>query len=79
MYNSLFLGVVIQLYSSFFAEMFRVSMYFSLYSILLVPLCLKSEKNGNIRIILLVGIYVVLFIYIIISGGLGITYQTFWN
>lgn len=77
LYNSLFLGVIFQLYSSFFAEMFRVSMYFSLYSILLVPLCLKTEKNEKVRFILNISIYVVLFIYIMISGGLGVNYQTF--
>lgn len=79
LYNSLFLGVIFQLYASFFAEMFRISMYFSLYSILLVPLSLKNESNPNYRKLLAIGICFILVFYIIYSGGLGVNYQTFWN
>ncbi len=79
LYNALFLGTIIQLYSSFVAEMFRVSMYFSLYAILLVPLALYSEKNGKLRNVFTMIICLIILLYILISGGLGVQYQTIWG
>lgn len=79
LYNAMFLSVIFQLYASFVAELFRISMYFSIYSIILVPLALKNEKcDGRRRVIGLLMISI-LIIYIFISGGLGVAYRTIWS
>lgn len=77
LYNSLFLGLIFQLFASLVAEMFRISMYFSVYSLVLVPKALYNEKDKEqLRYLSFLIIFVLLF-YIVISGG--VEYQFYWN
>lgn len=77
LYNLSFMGMVLQLYSSVIAEFFRVSMYFSIFDIILVPLVLEHEKERRNRSLLLFLVTSVLILYIFIQGE--IKYDVFWR
>ena len=77
LYNLAFMGVIFQLYSSFIAEMFRISMYFSIFNIILVPLATMEEDNPKTRKMMT---FVVLLILLLNTFKNGITpYMFFWQ
>jgi hypothetical protein len=77
LYNCAFLGLSFQLFSLVIAEMFRVSMYFSIFNIVLIPLSIIAEPNEKWRKVEMILITVVLLAYIFV-GGLP-NYSFFWN
>lgn len=77
LYNLAFVGLMFQLYASFIAEMFRISMYFSVFNIVLVPLATMEEENKNIRMLITFGLILILLLYTFKDG---ITpYRFFWQ
>ena len=77
LYNLAFVGLMFQLYASFIAEMFRISMYFSVFNIVLVPLTTMEEENKNIRMLITFGLILILLLY---TFKEGITpYRFFWQ
>lgn len=77
LYNLAFLGLVFQLYASFIAEMFRISMYFSIFNIILVPLSIWGEDNKKSQTILK---FIILFVFLLYTFKDGITeYTFFWQ
>ncbi len=76
-YNLSFIGVILQLFSSMIAEFFRVSMYFSFFNVLLIPLAIKSEPKKKTRIMLYVFICGVLLLYAFRNGIPN--YRFFWR
>lgn len=68
LYNVLFLGLFFQIFAVVIAEFFRISMYFSIFSIVLVPMAIQSENRKMTRIGLYTVISTALLIYIIISN-----------
>ncbi len=77
LYNLAFIGVIFQVFSSMIAEFFRVSMYFSFFNILLIPLAIQSEPNKKTRQVLslVIGIVLLLFAF---RNGIP-TYEFFWG
>ena len=77
LYNLSFVGILFQLFSSMIAEMFRVSMYFSFFNVLLIPLAINCEPNKNIRqmVALIIGLVFVIYMF---RGGIP-TYDFFWD
>ena len=76
LYNLAFLGLLFQLYASMIAEMFRVSMYFSFFNVLLLPEALSVENDKKMKDITKVILFVLFFIYMF-RGGIP-SYQFFW-
>lgn len=68
LYDLLALGIVFQIFSTIVAEFFRISMYFSIFSIILIPLAIKSEKNPILKIAIYFYIFIFLVLYIVWSG-----------
>lgn len=67
MYNLLVIGLIFQLLSTDIAVLFRLSLYFSIFSIILIPNVINTIKDKNLRIL-------VTFLIIIIS-----CFYTFWT
>lgn len=65
LYNLLFVGVIFQSFAAVIAEFFRISMYFSIFGIILLPKAINIEKNKKLRICLYYAIIVLLIIYIL--------------
>jgi hypothetical protein len=77
LYNMSFIGLVFQLFSSFIAEFFRVSMYFSIFNCILVPNALCSENDLKSHKVTQLVIIVVLLLYMF-QGGKDY-YMFFWE
>ncbi len=77
LYNLSFIGLMFQLYSSFIAEMFRISMYFSVFNVLLIPNVSVCEKRHSVR----TGVQLLLFLALLINlfkNGASY-YKFFWE
>lgn len=77
LYNLAFIGLLFQLFSSMIAEVFRISMYFSFFNVLLIPMAITTEKSGKMRALetLLIG---VMFIAYMLLSGIP-EYAFFWS
>lgn len=75
--NLSFIGLCFQIYATMIAEVFRVSMYFSIANIVLIPIAISLEKNVQIRQIVLFTVFIILFMYIFRDGIP--TYSFFWK
>ncbi|WP_288222086.1 EpsG family protein [uncultured Clostridium sp.] len=78
LYNLLFLGIVFQAFSAVIAEFFRISMYFSIFSIVLIPKAINSEKDRKIKMIIYMGIFVILVIYMLKAGSFD-DFKFYWQ
>lgn len=76
LYNLAFLGLIFQLFSSMIAEIFRVSMYFSIFNIALIPLAISAEGDKKMRSLEMYSILGVLIFYILLTGIPR--YEVFW-
>lgn len=76
LYNLVFIGLLLQLYSSMIAEFFRLSYYFSFANFLLVPLAISSESDDKIKDVLKLVIGLLFVVYIFWSGIPK--YEFFW-
>ena len=76
LFNLCFIGLMFQLFSSMVAEAFRVSMYFSFFNILLIPLCINAEKDYQIKAYETVFIPIIFILYLVTKGLPE--YQFFW-
>ena len=77
LYNLSFIGWVFQLFSSFIAEFFRVSMLFSIFNIILIANAASMEKDHRSKSILQIVVVIIFVLYMIKDGG--INYQFFWQ
>lgn len=76
LYNLLFIGLVSQIFAPMVAEFFRISMYFSVFSIILVPLVLSTENNKKVKLLEEVAIILVSVAYMLMTGIPA--YSFFW-
>lgn len=67
LFKLLFLGVIFQAFSVVVAEFFRISMYFNIFSLIVVPI-VTSRCMGRSGIVAGLAIYIVLFLYLFKSG-----------
>jgi len=58
------IALVFQSMSTILAEMFRISMYFSVFYIILFPRAIKTVRNKTIRVIVETGFCVVFLVYL---------------
>lgn len=77
LYNCAFLGLSFQLLSIVIAEMFRISMYFSIFNIVLIPLSIMAEPDQKWCKVEMILITVVLLAYLFVSGIPQ--YSFFWQ
>lgn len=77
LYNAMYVGWVFQLFSSFIGEFFRVSMYFSIFNIILVANASCCERDKKSRKILQMVVILVFVAYMLKDGG--IDYKFFWQ
>ncbi len=68
LYNLSFLGLLFQLFASMVAEIFRISMYFSFFNILLIPMAISVEKNKKVKSLETVGICMLFIAYMLLTG-----------
>jgi len=78
LYNLLFLGLVFQAFSTIIAEFFRISMYFSIFSIILIPKAINVEKDKKLRVIVYFAVFVALVAYIFWSRSFS-GFKFFWQ
>lgn len=62
-----------------FAEMFRISMYFSIFSVILAPGALETQRMENKRLIEFFLLVILLMYFAMASGGSFNRYRFFWN
>ncbi len=67
-FNLMFIGLIFQAFSSVIAEFFRISIYFSIFSILLIPNAIFAEKDKKLKIILYFAVLAALIGYIFWSS-----------
>ncbi|NQU80861.1 MAG: EpsG family protein [Bacteroidetes bacterium] len=78
LYNLLFIGLIFQSFAIVVAETFRISMYFSIFSIILIPKTLAVKKDKIITLILYLVVSSALIAYILWSGLL-FGFKFFWQ
>lgn len=76
LYNLAFVGMILQLFSSMVAEIFRLSMYFSVYNIVLLPMALTTLKPRGKKLVYFAA--VVIFLLYKFKDGMP-TYLFFWQ
>ncbi len=69
LYNLIFLGVIFQAFSTVIAEFFRISMFFSIYSIVLIPIAINTIKDNNIKVIVYLLVITALIAYTLWNGN----------
>lgn len=69
LYNLLFLGLIFQSFSVVIAEAFRISMYFNIFSIILIPKAISKERSSEIKIIIYLIVFVMLITYALWLGS----------
>ncbi|NKD46799.1 EpsG family protein [Mammaliicoccus sciuri] len=67
-YNLMFIGLIFQLFATNIAVIFRISLYFSIFSIILLPNVISGIKDVNVKILVNTLVIVVLLMYLFISG-----------
>lgn len=78
LYNLLFFGLVFQAFSAVIAEFFRVSMYFSIFSIVLIPKAILSVKDKNMKMIIYLSVLLALVAYIFWTGSFN-GFKFYWQ
>lgn len=77
LYNLAFIGLLFQLFSPMIAEVFRISMYFSFFNILLIPMAITVEKDKKIKAVEALGIGILFIAYMFLTGIPE--YAFFWS
>lgn len=77
LYNLVFIGLMFQIFSSMVAEFFRISMYFSVFSIILIPLAISAESNKKLRALENIVIPLIFIVYMF-KDGIS-EYAFFWQ
>lgn len=68
LYNLVFIGLMFQIFSSMLAEFFRISIYFSMFSIILIPLAISTESNKKLRALENIVIPLIFIVYMFKDG-----------
>ena len=81
-YNLMFLGILFQMFTPIIGEFFRLSLYFNIFNIILIPNVLMSKKNQNeIRALEYLSILSILLLYFTFGsqGSIISEYKFFWQ
>lgn len=82
LYSMTYLGVIAQMFAFAVASAFRVSMYFSIFSIILYPNALDQENDSRLRRLLKLGSVFALisyFAYVNRYGSSTVPYVFYWS
>lgn len=82
LYTMLYLGVLSQVYASSIASLFRISLYFSGFCIILFPYCICLEENeGRKRYIHIISLFIFLayFFFKLLKDNSISPYLFFWQ
>lgn len=82
LYNTMFIGLCIQAFAVNFAEMFRLSMYFSIFNIALIPNAMDSIKDNRMKKLVEILVVLVFLSYYFLfnwNDELIIPYKFFWQ
>lgn len=77
LYNMVFIGLLFRLFSSMIAEVFRISMYFSIFNIILITMAISVEKDKKTRAIEAFGVGFLFIAYMLLTGIPE--YAFFWS
>lgn len=78
LYNLLFLGLVFQSFSTIVAEFFRVSYYFSIFNIILIPKAIDVIDHKGLKMYVYLVILSIFIIYFLRSGSFQ-EFAFFWE
>ncbi len=78
LFTMVFLGVMFQAYASEIAHLFRLSLYFKPFGMILLPNALNKEENPKIRTLLRLGVIIVFVAYLLYQQSNG-TYKFYWQ
>lgn len=78
LYNLIFLGVVFQSFSSVIAEFFRISMYFSIFGIVLIPKAINAEKDRKFKVVVYILVFSALTAYMFKTNSFN-EFKFFWQ
>jgi len=81
-YSMMFVGMCVQMFVPLQPNIFRVSMYYNIASIILIPLIISAQKEAIIRIFVYVLFFVLMGIqyYVFTFNAAGINpYRFFWQ
>lgn len=82
LYNLMFIGLCIQSFAINFAEMFRLSMYFSVFNVALIPNAISSSENPKVRNFvegMTALIFLVYYFAFTANDSTIIPYEFFWQ
>ncbi|OQB14352.1 MAG: Transmembrane protein EpsG [Firmicutes bacterium ADurb.Bin193] len=82
LFNMVFLGLVFQAFTPIVSQFFRVSMYFSIANIALVPNAIVSGKNNNLKTIIYSTVMILLVAYYLffsMDSPFFYPYRFFWS
>nr|WP_238942613.1 EpsG family protein [Planococcus beigongshangi] len=77
-FNLIFIGLIFQSFTIVVAEFFRVSLYFSIFNIILITKAIMLENDKKARVLIYFLILFALVVYIFWSGTF-FSYEFFWN
>ena len=80
-YNLMFLGLLFQMFTPIIGEFFRLSLYFNIFNIILIPNVLMSKNQNNIRALEYLCILLILLLYFTFSsqGSIISAYKFYWQ
>jgi len=76
--NISLLGVMFSMFSPVVAEFFRISLYFNMINIVLIPIAIQEITNQKLKYLLTLIIMIFLFIYFVDSAEF-FDYQFYWE
>lgn len=68
LYNCIFIGLLFRMFASMIGIFFRLSIYFAVFGVLLVPLAIDAEENPRLKAFEMVEVPVVFIAYMLIKG-----------
>ena len=80
-YNLMFLGVIFQMFTPIIGEFFRLSLYFNVFNIILIPNVLMSKNQNNTRALEYLSLLFIFLMYFTFSsqGNIISEYKFFWQ
>lgn len=82
LFNLLWIGTMFSIFTVLLAEFSRISMYFSVSSIILIPNTLKQIEKKNIRIFMcfIIEVFMIIYCFYSVIPNLNLNeYEFFWN
>jgi hypothetical protein len=80
-YNLMFLGVLFQMFTPIIGEFFRLSLYFNVFNIILIPNVLMSKNQNNTWALEYLSLLLIFLMYFTFSsqGNIISEYKFFWQ